>query len=181
LNWDNSKLPGVTTFKHYEILVDDNTDFSSLVIGATTTAGDLSDSDFTPLSDLASNTKYYLRLRAVNTVNGQDHTSGWSAYRSFRTVLLSPTGLAVLPNTGKPLRPILDWDDAIGPEKITGYTIQLSLFADFRTLLVNSTVPSSSYTSTKDLPLDTTLYWRLRVNGANGPSAWTTVQFVVPE
>jgi hypothetical protein len=172
-NWGNSTVPAGTSFKHYRLQVDDDQDFSSTVLDTTTTI-----SEFTPLSDLVSNTKYYWRVRAVNTVNGIDHVSGWSPVWSVRTVIQAPQGLSMLPNPQNPLRPSLEWDDASGA--ITNYTIQISTSASFSTFIVNGKTVPSAYTMTKNLPSGKTMYVRVRVNGANGPSAWTTIQFVSP-
>lgn len=172
LNWKDSAVPAGTTFKYYILEVDNNNNFSSPEVTATPTA-----SQFTPGSDLDSNTKYYWRVLAVNTVNGVDHISGWSPTWSFRTVIPAPQALAVIP-TGEPLKPAFEWDDATGP--ISGYTIQISTSATFSTFIVNSTTMNSTYTMIKNLPSGKVIYWRVRVNGANGPSAWTTTQFPSP-
>jgi hypothetical protein len=179
LNWKDSTIPSGTTFKHYEIQLDDNKEFASPEV-YTTTVGDRTDSDFTPGSDLASNSRFYWRVRAVNTVTstGQDHTSGWSTIWSFRTVILAPTGLSVTANPLNPRQPTFEWDDATSPFK--NYTIQISTNASFSALLLNSTAPDSFYEMTKNLPSGKLLYWRVRVNGDNGPSTWTTIQYITP-
>ncbi len=176
LNWNNSTSPNGTAFKQYEVQVDDNNDFSSPEVASTPTA-----SDFTPATDLASNTKYYWRVRAVNTVAGpQDHFSGWSTVWYFRTVILALQSLTVVP-TGNAVRPSFDWDDAIGPGTINSYSIQISTTSNFTLLIVNSTTQQgSTYTMIKNLPTGKTIYWRVRANGANGPSAWSNAQFTIP-
>jgi hypothetical protein len=112
-------------------------------------------------------------------VNTDDHFSGWSAVRYFRTLLAVPQSLTTSP-TGNPLRPSFDWDDATGLGTITGYTIQVSTSPNFSTFLVNSSTMNSAYTLLKDLPAGKTIYWRVKVNGANGPSAWAAAQFTTP-
>jgi hypothetical protein len=97
LNWNNATNPVGTTFLHYQVQLDDNSDFSSPMINEFTTNGDITDSDFTPATDLPSNTKYYWRVSAINIVDGKQHQSGWSK-RSFRAVPLSPT--QILPANG---------------------------------------------------------------------------------
>lgn len=175
LNWNNSTVPAGTTLKYYETELDDNIDFSSSTFSTSTV------SDFTPAMDLTAITQYYWRVRAINVVNGVDHTSGWSPTWSFRTATPPPTTLIVIPGDPNPLQPTFDWDDS-SAAGITGYTIQISMKADFSILLVNSTVPkaSSSYTMAKNLPSGKTVHWRVRVNGLNGPSAWVTIQYSVP-
>lgn len=180
LNWNNTNLQTGMTFKYYEIQLDEDKEFSSHE-ASTTTLDDITDSDFTPLAELASNTKFYWRVRAVNTDNISllDHTSGWSKVWSFRAAILPPTGLNMTPGF-TPQRPHLAWDAATGPGVIKSYTIQISTNANFSTLLVNSTTPKLFYDLLKNLPTGKIIYWRVRVNGDNGPSGWSTSQFTLP-
>lgn len=72
--------------------------------------------------------------------------------------LLSPTNGEVLHT----LRPFFDWTDHPGA---IGYQIQVSRYANFSSALVNVTLngaTNSQYTPTKDLPVATLLYWRVR-------------------
>lgn len=174
LDWNNSALPTGVTLKQYELQLDDDADFSSPVEEASGTT-----SNFTVPSDLVSETKYFWRVRAVGIYKSADHVSGWSPRWSFTIALPPPTSLTVIPNGSNPLRPSFDWDDGIG-SNVTGYTIQISARADFSILLVNSTTVNSSYAMAKNLPAGKTIHWRVRVNGTNGPSAWTTTQFDTP-
>jgi hypothetical protein len=175
LDWGNSTLPSGTIFKHYQIQVDVNSDFSSPLIDATTANGDRADSKFTPVSDLAPNTIYYWRVRAFNT---NDHVSSWSAVRFFRTALLPPTLLVPENlNTLDTLRPLFEWEEVPGA---AGYTIQISTSPSFGTLLVNVNRTVPGYIPSKDLPANRTIYWRVRANGANGPSLWSTFWFKTP-
>lgn len=173
-NWNNSTNPSGTTFLRYELQVDDNDDFSSPEIEETTTPA--TESQFTAVSDLASETKFYWRVRAINEISAVEHTSAWSARWSFTTSKPAPTGLIVLPNA---LKPTFDWDDSASAG-VTGYTIQISTRADFGTLLINSTSPNSSYTPGSNLPAGKLLYWRVRVNGTNGPSGWSYEEYTTP-
>lgn len=177
-DWADSTLPAGSTFERYEIQVDDNKNFGSLEIDTSTTSGDISDSQFTPSTDLASNTRYYWRVRAVGIFNGEEHISNWSTVWFFRSAIPAPTSLTLLPNPANPLRPSFDWDDATAP--ITGYKIQVSNRADFSNLLVNSTTTASTYKMMTNLPSGKTIYWRVRVTGTNGPSAWSSDQFDTP-
>lgn len=176
-DWKSSTLPVGTTFKQYEIQVDDHKEFTSPEIDSTTELHDLADSDFTPISALMPNTKYFWRVRAVNTVGAEEHVSGWSPVWSFRTKIAAPGSLTLIPNGSNPLQPSFEWDDAPGSGAITGYTIQISTSASFNTYLVNTTTMNSSYSLLKNLPVGKMIYWRVRVNGANGPSPWSIHQF----
>lgn len=175
LNWSNSILPAGTTFDHYQVQIATDAAFTSLVLDINTGAGDITASEYSPATDLAANTKFYWRVRAVNS---DLEYSAWSVSRYFRTALLSPTlvapaDLAVLTHS----RPAFDWDDVAGA---SSYTIQVSRNPDFTQLVVNKTVATSTYTPTANLPLNIPLYWRVRANGTNGPSLWSeTREFTI--
>ncbi len=170
--WSVVTAPAPTTFDHYQLQVDDDPAFGSLDVDENIPTRTVP--QFQPAGSLNSNTKYYWRVRSFNT-NG--HYSGWSAVRSFRTLIAAPQSLTVLPNG---LRPSFDWANATGTGTITSYTIQISTSPTFSSLLVNATTSASTYTMQKDLPPGRTIYWRVRVNGANGPSAWSTGTFTTP-
>ncbi len=167
LDWSDSTVPaGAPAFKYYEVEVDDDSDFSSPEESGTTALNNIADSQFTVSPALAGNTKFYWRVRAVNQ---NDHTSLWSASRYFRTIISAPV---LSPVTADSLRPTFDWDDAVG--NFTNYTIQVSKNDTFTQNVVNAKATGSTYTPTTSLPANTPLWWRVQINGANGPSAWTT-------
>ncbi|HLO33505.1 MAG TPA: choice-of-anchor Q domain-containing protein [Anaerolineales bacterium] len=168
LDWSNAVLPAGTFLDHYEVQLATDLAFTSNLLTQSTAT-----SDFAPV--LNPNTKYYWHVRAISAT-GQ--SSAWSATWSFREAILPPTLLS--PGNGETaisLRPSFDWEDA---QKATGYTIQISLSSTFGTLLVNSNVSGSTYLPAVNLPAHKTLYWRVRANGPNGPSAWITFHFATP-
>ncbi|MEW6239330.1 MAG: glycoside hydrolase domain-containing protein [Chloroflexota bacterium] len=169
LDWKNVTVPAGTIFDHYQIQVATDNTFTSLVLDET--VPDVLVSEFTLATNLAPNTRYYWRVRSFNTAG---HYSAWSAARNFRTAILPPALLT--PVEGEILsnvRPPLDWEDVAGA---TNYTIQVSLSSTFSTKLVSKTALTSSYVPTVNLPVGVTLYWRVRANGANGPSLWSEVR-----
>jgi Zn-dependent metalloprotease len=154
---------------HYQVQVATDRLFTSQVIDQ----NDLTVSEFTPAADLAPNTIYYLRVRAFNAVDG---TKGWTAVRAFRTALLPPTLQA--PPDGENLlnnRPIFYWGDVT---VATGYSIQIAKNNLFTLMIGTYNVTSSTYTPIADLPVNTTLYWRVQSKGTNGPSAWSAMRSV---
>src|SRR5690606_26531287 len=170
--WKAVTLPNGTNFLHYQVQVDDNADFSSLVIEEFIT-GQMT-VQFQTINPLAHNTKFYWRVRAVNDDN---EVSNWSVVRYFRTVVDAPT--LVSPNDGfEPLtlRPDFDWDAPSGPAAITGYTIQISKNNTFTQIVHTGNPTVSNYTPTADLVKNTLLYWRVQAKGANGPSAWSEMR-----
>ena len=163
--WKAVVMPIGTTLQHYMVQVDDDPAFGSPAIDDTTGA-----TDFTPLSDLASNTKFYWRVRAVNTLG---EMGNWSASRYFRTIIPAPTLLSPADTSAmSTLKPTFDWADATGPGAITNYTIQISTSPTFGSLVTNATTVSSTYTPVSNLPA-ALLYWRVRANGANGPGTYS--------
>lgn len=162
-NWSDSS----PDLDYYQLQVDDNNDFSSPLID-TTSMGAVS--DFTPLADLPAATTLYWRVSAFNSSGG---TQGWSATRSLRTAFAPPTLLTPADlSAGVALKPVFDWDDAPGA---TSYTIQVSIYPNFRISTINKKVSVSTYTHYLNLRRNTTYYWRVLVNGAFGPSDWSPV------
>lgn len=171
LSWKPSTVPlNATPLGYYYLEVDDSVDFSSPVFSQydlTTTA--------VTLPELASNQKYYWRVRACNQAV-KPECSAW-AKSYFReamlpTALLSPLGGTPLADT----TPDFDWEDRAGA---ASYTIVISTSSTFATPLVSVTVTGSQYASTKVLPRGKPIYWRVRANGANGPSVWSNGSFVI--
>jgi hypothetical protein len=179
LDWSNSSLPAGTTFAYYQVQVATEAAFSSLIVNDSSLTSITASQLTTPA--LAANTMYYWRVRAVNTVIGVENFSAWSLVRTFRTKLSPPTAISPIGGvTVGSLKPTFDWNDVTGA---TGYTIQVSRNTSFTPLVVNVTISTATsiYTPTTNLPAGTTLYWRVRANGANGPSDWMVyATFVTP-
>jgi glycoside hydrolase-like protein len=171
LQWKAASLPAGTAIDHYRVQVASDPAFTLLVSDEQSGV-----TQFTPATDLAANVKYYWRVSAYNT-SGED--SAWSAVWTFRTAILPPALSS--PLTGAVLsgpRPPFDWENVSGAGS---YTIQVSLFDNFSSNLISAAVVPSAYTPGVDLPRGAALYWRVRANGANGPSLWSEVRsFVIP-
>ena len=165
LDWGNSTVPVGVTFDKYHVQVATDAAFSAIVTEADVSG--ISSSEYI-VPALSPNTKYYWR---VNSFNSAGQYSSWSLTRSFRIAMLPPVLTTPSGPTGSlNLKPPFDWVDVSGA---TNYTIQVSKVSTFSTLLVNATAPTSTYTPTVNLPANTTLYWRVRTNGVNGPSNWS--------
>jgi hypothetical protein len=168
LDWSNSKVPaGAPAFDHYIVQVDNQADFSSPIINVPV-AGPETNSNY--LATLASNTKYYWHVQACNT---SAQCSAWSAMRYFRTALPAPISLSS-DGTLQNLRPRLTWNMPDYPvPAATGYTVQVSKNEKFTQIVLTATSTSLSYTPSVDLPRNLPLWWHVRANGLNGPSAWS--------
>jgi peptide/nickel transport system substrate-binding protein len=176
LKWGASTLPTGTTFRHYRLQVATDNGFNDLAFEK------LIDNRTTPfyqvvLGDaLESNTKYFWRMQAENTL---DQFSTWSAVRSFRSAMLPP--VLTTPEDGSTItsrRPEFTWGPVDGA---TSYTIQLSFSATFGTLITSSTPASNSWTPSTNLSLNRTIHWRVRSNGSNGPSLWSKASFQITD
>jgi hypothetical protein len=160
LDWGTS----TGTVTDYQVQVSTSSTFGTTVEDELTGTT----SEYTPTVDLAPNTTFYWRVRSYN---GSAY-SLWSAVRALRTALDAPMGLGsadLLLTT----RPKFEWSVYGGsPPNPTNYTIQVSTSPVFASTVVNATATGTSYTPTVNLPKNVMLYWRLRANGANGPSLW---------
>jgi hypothetical protein len=162
LDWGNSTGGGGVD--HYTVQIAENAGFS---VGLRQVDEPASTHLVSPA--LLPNKTYWWRVRSENAVG---EYSLWSAVRTFRTVIPAP--LLNSPSDGEDVlttRPLFDWGDVSGA---SGYTLQVSSVATFASTVVNVTPGASQYTPSVDLPRGVTLYWRVRANGTNGPSAWST-------
>jgi hypothetical protein len=167
LDWADSSLPAGTTFDRYQLQISTANNFSTLFLNVSIKG--IISSQYTPTTALKANTRYYWRVRAFNT-NG--HYSTWSQVRTLRSAMRRPVLLSP-PNASTLLivRPPLSWSSISGA---TGYTIQVSRNSDMSLPLVNTSVSATTYTPGINLPKAVTLYWRVRANGPNGPSLWSS-------
>ncbi len=76
-------------------------------------------------------------------------------------------------NPPRTTRPLFDWNNVDGA---LSYNIQVATDQNFTRLVLNLNVTPSAYVPTGDLPKGTLLFWRVRANGTNGPSAWSRVR-----
>ncbi len=171
LDWSDVPLFGGTVLDHYQIQIATETSFATPTLDASVLP-----SQYIPITPLDANMKYYWRVRAFNTLG---HYSAWSKVSYFRTAILPPVLVAPGNNAVLGSPPFqFSWDAVDGA---TNYTIQVSTTSSFSTRLVNTTVSVLTYTPTVTLPKGIPLYWRVRANGANGPSLWSSVyQFTIP-
>ena len=169
LNWNDVTMPVGTVFQKYEVQIATDAAFT---IGVS--LADAPISEFTTPA-LTPNTKYYWRVRAYNSL-GQ--YSNWSVARYFRAALSAPNsltpGTTVLPEEQLlTRRPTFTWNVVPGA---TNYTVEVSTANTFATKAINATATTNSYTHTLDLAANTSYFWRVKANGANGPSLYSQVR-----
>ena len=133
-------------------------------------------SEFTPLEDLPSNTRYYWRVRAFDVMG---EYSNWSSARNFRPALSIP--VLDTPSDGESVfssSPTFTWSGGAGA---ASYTLQIALSPSFSSLTASATLPGYSYTYPRALRSGRLYYWRVRANGSNGPSFWSQPRtFYIP-
>jgi hypothetical protein len=173
LDWADSTIPkGAAAFDHYVLQIDDNAGFSSPLV-TQSVFGYTYNSSAAPVTALPSNTQFSWHVRACNT---NAECSAWSAAFTFRTKLSPPVAIApVGAATVASLKPTFSWNTVSGA---ASYALQVSKVTSFSTLLMNVSISksASTYTPASNLPASTPLYWRIRTNGANGPSNWMAYQ-----
>jgi hypothetical protein len=171
LDWSAASVPAGTSFDRYTVQVDDDPAFGSPEVQQD--VGGLSSHEHTVATDLGANTRYFWRVRSWNAAG---EFSGWSVVSTFRSALVPP--VPAFPAGGETVggpRPAFDWDDTAGA---AGYAVQVSRTSAFTLLVSSATIgtPTSTWTPGANLPPGSTLYWRVRATGANGPSAWSGVE-----
>lgn len=176
LKWKPITIPSGTTFDHYQVQVDDNSDFSSPEIDDTSlTTPTPPYFDVDELSPLADATTYYWRVRACNDDGVNIFCSSWSkAFKLLTSV--GPIPALNTPNDGDLLtdnRPSFDWDNSTGANR---YTIQIARDPRFQNLVLTASPYNSQFTPGKNLPPGVTLYWRVRgEHPIYGPGLWSVV------
>ena len=176
LTWGMVSVPTGTAFDHYQLQLDDDSDFASPLVD--TSISSLNTTQYQVSPALPDNATFYWRVYAFNT----DGESNLSLTYSFRTALTQP--ILVAPAYGHheiTLLPSFDWQDVSGA---TSYTLQISKSPAFvsskkkklNTIIHSATTVSSDYTPVTNLPVGSLLYWRVVANGTNGPSEWSEVR-----
>jgi hypothetical protein len=176
LKWGASKLPlpvDSTIFEKYTVLIDDDPGFGSPierdVDGIATLQYQVLASD-----GLLTNSRYYWKVLAYNNVDGELHYAP-SLVRTFTTPVDIPTPLLPVNTTAYIIskRPTFSWTSEANA---LSYNIQLSLkpITTAAGVATYSNI-SSPFMPPADLAGNSTYYWRVQSNSANGRSAWSEV------
>ncbi|TAK28394.1 MAG: hypothetical protein EPO21_22805 [Chloroflexota bacterium] len=138
-------------------------------------SGQTSDLSFTPGWALSSNSLYYWRVTARNSVGAWGPVSAtWRFWTPL--TLISPANGTSTAN----LTPTLDWSDyaAGGDPTSRSYLVQIAGDASFSSGdVLSSTTTASVYTVPGGaLSLGRTYYWRVNVSSTAGTSGWSEVR-----
>jgi hypothetical protein len=166
LDWQTVVIPTGTQFDTYQLQVARDASFTNIVLDVSI-SDEQSNSEYTLQEYLNENTKFYWRVRAFNTEN---QSSVWSAIRYFRTRMKAPELFAPLNSADVyTTKPLLDWNSL--PSAVS-YTVQISKYPDFRSLITTSTVTDSRFIPSVALVANTEYFWRVTANGIN-KSDWS--------
>jgi hypothetical protein len=196
-SWSKASTPRGTTFDHYQIQIAANSSFAAPVVDVNVSGID--NTRYSPATALTSYTKYFWRVRAVNTTGD---VSSWSTVLFFQTppTRSLPWRIGTFSTSGKyinwesrytldetlpaPLaaegRTFPDWNDV---PNATGYIIQVSNEPTFSAgpFVASATTVESSYKFTRTLTPGTTVYWRVLAIGGGSVSNWSEISsFLVP-
>jgi hypothetical protein len=153
----------------YDLQVSLNEEFTDL---------DINESGIDTNSFLAENLRlsrrYFWRVRAINAAG----TGGWSAPRSFTTVIAPPETPALSsPDNGASgisITPTLRWIKSMDAET---YRIQLAGDPSFTSPVFDQAgITDTSFTLSSPLQNETQYFWRIRAVNAGGASDWSVVR-----
>lgn len=147
----------------YEILVDNNADFSSPLINQT----GLTVSEFTAASALSNGT-YYWKVRGTNASGAGTYSSSWS----FSIGAAPGIPVLALPSNGSlttDTTPTFDWNDVTDA---SSYTILVDNNSDFSSPEINQSPTLSAYTPASALALGT-YYWKVLATNVYGSSSYS--------
>jgi subtilisin family serine protease len=159
-SFDWSDAPDATG---YEILIDNNSDFSSPAISTTTVT-----SDYTATT-LALGT-YYWKVRGTNATGSGGYSTSWSfsiGSPPSAPALVSPANGSYTSD----LTPTFDWNDVTGS---TSYTILVDNNSDFSSPEISQSPTVSTYTPGSNLVIGT-YYWKVLATNNYGSGSYSTV------
>jgi hypothetical protein len=159
LTWN--KLTGAAK---YQIQIDNSSSFAQPVIN------EVFDKKLSfDYKDLNSNSKYYWRVRGLNSKD----TSEWSSPFIFSTVISSPELLYPSNNfVGISLSDSLRWNQVSGAEF---YWIQISIDINFNNLVFNNKNIKSLSFPISNLNYNTKYYWRVIAYKSSDSSKWSQI------
>jgi len=163
LTWNES-----ATATSYRVQVSEQSGFMSTVVNE----GNIANTSFT-VSNLEHSKTYYWRVNASN-VSG---TGGWSAIRSFTTIIERPeTPVLLSPVFGSEsisTFPVIRWDASARAET---YRVVVATDSQFTNIVINrAELDTTQYVVTDELEEFTTHYWRVNATNIGGTSDWTVI------
>lgn len=162
LNWN-----AVTGATSYRLQVSANQSFAGTVIDDSTIA-----SPSKQIGPLLNFTRYYWRVNARNAGG----TGGWSATRSFTTIVAAPQApVPVSPADGVqgvPIVVLLSWNASALADV---YRLQVSTSPNFQPLVLDDSTVAATSRLVPALQISTKYYWRVCAMNTNGAGAYSPV------
>ncbi|MGA2298722.1 MAG: T9SS type A sorting domain-containing protein [FCB group bacterium] len=122
----------------------------------------------TILSELISNTSYYVRAYATNSVGTGYGSSIPCNTKVGKPILLSPKNNA----PSVPMAGILTWNPVPGT---TSYHVQLSTDVNFASKIIDGSNYSTSFCNYSGLIYNQSYYWKVAANNLNGLGDWSDI------
>lgn len=152
----------------YQIQISDNFEFTEMI-----TDQSVPDTTFTFNQDLETSNTYFWRVRGLSS----QEDGAWSNTWSFSTVDEAPDAvvLSTPDDEEEHLRPgfQLSWEQA---NRADQYNFQMATDPEFSNLVFNRVQSGTSFSSTHDLELLTTYYWRVRGINQGGEGDWSNTR-----
>jgi hypothetical protein len=132
----------------------------------------ITDSTFTDYDIIPDSTYYYV-YRIVRTTLDEGEDSRMVSASAYPTILDTPN-LEYPPNdtTKLPINITFDWDE---PSGATSYFIKIATDNAFSNIIVDTEITDSEYSAT-GLSNRTTYYWRVKAEGIQGASDWSSTR-----
>jgi hypothetical protein len=155
----------------YRIQLSTDSEFTSNLIFDSTASSEFQ----IPAGLLQNLTAYYWRVGAKNTSGWGSYTSAWK-FTTTPGASLPPAPTLLSPVNNQmniSINPLLDWNDIGGA---MNFRLQLSVFADFHTLIINdSSLTSSQYRVNGGLAYNSGYFWRVQALNVNGWGSYSSV------
>ncbi len=153
--------------ENYRLQLSRDEDFESTVINRLIPVTSFSTSQMLDFS-----TKYYWRVRAVNSTG----ESPWSEVWSYTTIIERPEPVALsspADNEGQVSTNVnLSWEAS---ERATNYRVEISTEQDFSQTSIQGASSETNFTVPAPLEFATIYYWRVKAVNIGGESEWSPV------
>ncbi len=155
----------VTGASSYQILIDDNGDFSSILISTP-----LADTFYTPLVDLPVGTIYW-KVKSDLSSN-YSFPDTFDILSEYSPLLYTFDG-ATVPNW----RPVFKWHPVVMDTVSITYTINIDSVINFTSPVISTPVGDTVYTPLIDLNIGEKYYWR--VSSSLDPSLFSPIDSLI--
>lgn len=121
------------------------------------------------ISGFALATRYYFRVRAINSIG----PGGWSSVTAYPNVPSAPSSVGVAPVNSTTLTASWNAPTDVGGDTVTSYELQWSTNASFSP--GNSSTANNLSRNVSGLVALTPYFFRVRASNGIGPSVWSAV------